>query len=294
MRSDGGRGFSLGVASHLLSAMFPFLAADSVRRLGVSEASFVFYLVGAAILAALLAGRTWRAEILSAFALLLRRRCFLISIGAFAGAAICYYRGLESSSNTLEFVYLSRLDWAVQIPAAVVFLRQQWEWKPLLFSAVAALGAMCVGSLGSTGADAAWWACGYVVFSAAAYIMIVPVLEDRSVSQVGVLAVRTCFITLLLGAMCVGEWDSGRIALDSAQLWAALFSGGVLTAIFWTRFAALSRIPLWLFSGLAPLQAGTAFLVAVLRGEPPGLAAGAGIALILLGEIGVALFASRR
>ena len=293
MKNVCSRGVGLSGISHVLSALFPFVAADSIKRLGVFPASFIFYLIGTILILALLVRGKLRRDTRSAFVLLREKPSFQRAVLLFVAGGVCYYKGLETSASTVEFVFLSRLDWVLQMPAAVIFLKEPWNWKGASMAILAATGGVLVGWAGTDGLGGSAWAAGYVVFSVAAYNSITPLLSGESgLTHTGALAVRTFFITFLL-FLC--SWydpvQVGRIEFSlqsGGALIQAVAAGLVLVCVFWSRFAALAIIPLWLFAGFAPLQAGVAATVGLLYGGMPTAGVLAGMALVILGEAGLA------
>ena len=285
MRRSFSSGLALGASSHLLSSVFPFLAAACLKQGGIVGGACAIYLVGTAslLLARPLHGREG-AQLVAYLRGERKPYALRLALIAFAVAAVSYYLGLGASRSTLGYVFVTRLDWAVQIPVAIIFLREPWSLRSVGGALFAFGGALLLGRGGAVGVVEAGWALLYLASSAVGYTMITPLLrEGRGPALADILVARHLLITVALSVWAVGASDLAHLL--SVLNATGLAAGVVLALIFFSRFAALRTIPLSLFATLAPLQALGAVLITVARGDlltPPLLAGGA---LVLLGEL---------
>ncbi|NMC63646.1 MAG: EamA family transporter [SAR324 cluster bacterium] len=279
MKKSHRRGDLLAVASHLLSAVFPFVAATSLQQMGVLKASFLFYCIATVFVVFFTYKRVGIKELYRA---LERNRSFLWAITFFVGGAIAYYGGLASTKNVLAFVLLSRLDWVMQIPVAIVLLREKARPLAVVAAILACCGAVLVGWTSRIDVDTAVWALIYVGLSVVAYTLTKPLLRTE-LSADSVLALRAYGVTLILGIMnaCSVQGLGGN-AFEVTP--SAILAGVMLATLFATRFSAISSIPLWRFAAYAPIQAFVAVLISTWLGQAASFLVIMGMLLIAVGE----------
>ena len=72
------------------------------------------------------------------------RVAFASSLAGFLVAGVAFYVGLAGSSRVAEYVFLTRLDWIVQAPVAILVLREPWTGRGLAGAAVALAGGLLI------------------------------------------------------------------------------------------------------------------------------------------------------
>jgi drug/metabolite transporter (DMT)-like permease len=285
-------GLTLGFLSHVLAGLSPFIVAGVIARTGLLPGTALVYTCGALLLAATLLSRRIALPLLAetrAFAAPANRWLVLGSLAGFLAAGVSYYHGLVESARVAEYVFLTRLDWLVQAPVALLVLGEPWTRRALAGAAFALGGGLILTWTGAIGADGLLLAAAYIVASLVAYLCATPLTRARGVR--GALALTywrhltntAGFVVLAAGAGTLGARGINAIPAPGTLALAAL-SGLVLIGLFLSRFAALTRVPLWVLSAQAPVQA----LVAVgaslaTEGRLPAPSALA-IALIVSGE----------
>lgn len=287
-----GRGLALGAASHVLAGLSPFIVAEVIARTDLLPGTALVYLLGtAALTVALLVAPAWRRRVASESASLMSpalRRLVLASLGGFLVAGVAYYVGLASSARVAEYVFLTRLDWVVQAPVAILVLHEPWTRTGLGGAVVALAGGLLIVWTGVIGDSGVLAALCYVLASLAGYLGATRLARARGVAAAATLTVwrhvlnTAGFVTLalLVTPAAVQRPDAGT-------LWLALAGGLVLVGLFLCRFAALTRLPLWVLSALAPLQALVALLAAQFTEGRPSPATMLAVAMIVCGEIAV-------
>lgn len=286
-------GLRYGIFSHFAAAFFPFVAGALLSQLGVFSASSLFYVMGVGILlCVVLVSSKLRLEVASILILLVRGEWpwrFSVALLCFAIAGAGYYLGLEKAAVKLEYIYLTRLDFVLQIPVGILVLRERPNLWGLCGAAIAAIGGAIIAYKGAFGPSGLEWAFLYVVASIGAYTLITPVLKERpSYTPFAVVAMRTLLLTAVFAAM-VPLHEQWRTPENWTTWLTVLCAAALLIGMFLLRFAALRRIQLWVFSALAPLQAFGATLIAASLGNLPGWISAFGIFLIVSGELLVSL-----
>lgn len=278
-----------GAMSHALAGALPFVAGPALKSLGVFTAASLFYLVSAAtVLTALLVSSSLRERCVQAIALVVgSRRCvamLVLMLLLFSVGMLCYYQGLNSSRRVTEFVFLSRLDWAVQLVVASLLLRENRSCLGWLGAALAICGGLIASWQSVSGTEALPLGLGYVLASAFAYVAAQKLIAKTSAGFV--FAVRTVGLCLLLLALT----EPGKLssAMVHHALAAVVIAGLLLSGIFVCRFHAMSKHSLWLLAALGPVQIAVAVIVGSLVEGRLSQAALLGAALIACGEFLVA------
>ncbi|MCC6931807.1 MAG: hypothetical protein IT292_00935 [Deltaproteobacteria bacterium] len=284
----------LAVASHLLSAMFPFVAAAGMKALGIFPACFVFYAVSTCLVMFVgIASRRCRNESRSSLKQLGGENVwpkFFWAIYFFACAGGCYYLGLAIASNKLEFMFLTRLDWIIQMPVVVLFLREVMTRRNLLGAVIAALGGIVIGWTGALGLSGVLYAVGYVGASVCAYTLVRSLFNVKPASSGFMLmAIRNVAMMLVFAIlMAIDVATLKNMAATNSSFMLVLVAGTFLFFLFWARFEALRAIPLWLFAALAPLQTVGGVIIAFAVGELLSSLALTGVCLVSVGELIIA------
>jgi drug/metabolite transporter (DMT)-like permease len=271
--ANDARGLALGFASHLLAGLSPFIVSAVITRTSLLPGTALVYGLGATALALLLVGphwrRRWRAETRALWTPP-HRIAFLVSLTGFLAAGVAYYVGLASSARVAEYVFLTRLDWVVQAPVAILVLREPWTRAGLGGAALALAGGLLIVWTGVVGSSGLLAALCYVIASLAGYLGATRIARARGLEGAVALTVwrhwvnTAGFVTLALVLVptTVHRPDTGTLML-------ALAGGATLLGLFLCRFAALTRLPLWVLSAQAPVQALVALVASrVIEGVP--------------------------
>lgn len=292
-RTGDGRGLALGLASHLLAGVSPFIVAEVIARTDLLPGTSLVYSLGAAALALLLTVPMLRRRLADETRALARRPLsgpFLASLAGFLVAGIAYYIGLASSARVAEYVFLTRLDWVVQAPVAILVLREPWTRAGIGGAALALSGGLLIvwtGIIGSNGLSAA---LVYIGASLAGYIGATRIARQRGPAGAVALTVwrhwvnTAGFVALTLLVM----QDGALQRPDNATVALALVGAAVLLGLFLTRFVALTRLPLWVLSAQAPVQALVALAASRLTEGTTSPATLVAVAMIVAGEMLVA------
>ena len=282
-----------GFTSHFISAAFPFIAGACLKQLGVFPASAFFYLVGLTLIICIcIAKAKYRNELTDAISCYLQGGLpwqFSASLFFFAIAGAGYYLGLNSAERKLEYIYLTRLDFVLQVPVGIVFLREKWNSKGLAGAAIAAVGGCIIAWKGAFGPSGIWWGMTYVASSLAAYALVTSVLQmHKRFSPFVMLSARTVAVLFVFTVLSYpsGTWNTDILSWPHLLL--TIAAGSLLFGMFWLRFAAIKEMPLWVFSALAPIQALGATIIAASLGQLPGIIAMSGVLLVVIGELLVA------
>ena len=250
------------------------------------------YGIGSLLLVGLLAVRGVRTRVGGAWQQVRRapmRAHVVVSLVGFLVAGVAYYVGLSRSPRVAEYVFLTRLDWVVQAPVAILILRESWTRSGLAGAALALAGGVLIvwtGAIGSSGLASA--SC-YVIASLAGYIGATRVARAMGIDGA---------ITLTIGRHWVNTAGFIVLALLLARpmsvpgepsfLALATLSAVVLIGLFLFRFAALTRLPLWVLSAQAPVQALVALAASRLTEGRPATSTLIAVAMIVSGEALVA------
>jgi hypothetical protein len=283
-----GLGLTLGLVSHTLAGLSPFIVAAVIARTGLLPGTALVYSLGAAVIAAALLVTPWRRRLMATTRTLIQpplRNALLTSLAGFVVAGVAYYVGLASSARVAEYVFLTRLDWVVQAPVAILVLREPWTRAGLGSAAIALSGGLLLvwtGAIGRSGVIAA--GC-YVVASLAGYLGATRIA--RAAGRDGALAltvwrhwVNTAGFVVLALALA----PAAAVRLEPSTMAIALLSAMVLLGLFVTRFTALTRLPLWVLSAQAPVQALVALTMSrLVEGRIPRLTLVA-VAMVVCGE----------
>lgn len=281
-------GLTLGLLSHVLAGLSPFIVAQVIGRAGLLPGTALVYVSGVILLTGALGvgaiRRPFRAET-AAFAGPALRPLVLGSLAGFLVAGIAYYHGLTASPRVAEYVFLTRLDWLVQAPVALLLLGEPWTRRGLAGAALALSGGLLLTWSGAIGTSGLVFAAVYIAASLLGYLCATPLTTTRGSAGALTLTiwrhwVNTAGFTVL--ALTAGTL--GARAFQPSTLALAVAGSLVLIGLFLSRFAALTRIPLWVLSAQAPVQA----LVAVgaslwIDGSLP-LTSAAAIGMIVVGE----------
>jgi drug/metabolite transporter (DMT)-like permease len=279
---------SFGIASHVLAGALPFVSSGTMRRLGLFQGVASLYAVGSIVLAVSLARGPVRSALARETRALLaggHRTPFLLGLAGFAIAGVAYYVGLADSPQVAEYVFLTRLDWLVQAPVAILLLGEPWTRRGLTGGVLALAGGVLLtwtGSIGTSGIAAAGI---YIAASLAGYSYFKRLSAARGSPGAVALTmwrhwVNTAGFTLL--AFAAGQPASGW-TVDGLGL--AALAGVLIVILFLLRFMALTGIPLWVLAVQAPTQALVAIVVTLATGgslPAPTLVA---IGLVVAGEV---------
>jgi drug/metabolite transporter (DMT)-like permease len=286
------RGLALGFASHLLAGLSPFIVAAVIARTSLLPGTALVYVLGATALALLLVVPRWRRRLGEETRRLTcppLRGPFVSSLAGFLVAGVAYYVGLASSARVAEYVFLTRLDWVVQAPVAILVLREPWTRAGLVGAALALAGGLLIVWTGIVGSSGLLAALCYVIASLAGYLGATRIARARGLEGAVALTVWRHWVntagfvtlTLVLVPATVHRPDNGTLML-------ALAGGAVLFGLFLCRFAALTRLPLWVLSAQAPVQALVALVASRLTEGVPSATTLVAVAMIVAGEAIVA------
>jgi len=279
------------LASHALAGVSPFIVAEVIARTDPLPGTALVYGLGAAVLALLLVVPRWRVRLGEETRLLTRRPLrglFVTSLAGFLVAGVAYYVGLAGSARVAEYVFLTRLDWVVQAPVAILVLREPWTRAGLGGAVLALAGGLVIVWTGVVGSSGLLAALCYVFASLAGYLGAARIARARGLEGAVALTVwrhwvnTAGFVALtLLLAPVAQRPDNGTLML-------ALAGSLVLLGLFLCRFAALTRLPLWVLSAQAPIQAVVALAVSRLTEGHIPTATLVAVAMIVCGEAVVA------
>ena len=290
-------GVLLAVFSHLCASFFPFAAKGVISSLGYFSAVLVFYLIGSMVcLAVVFIRAPRRLEAKQALSALVRLWSVKVIVLTAVGSALAYYAGLYATSDLAAYIFATRLDWILQLIVGVTLMREGFS----RFGMLGAFLAICGGLL------LAWERLSAEVLLAAAIYVLFTVVSHSYARRVLAKGIVTAFGLLLLRNLTVSFgllvwWAvSFFLALTSSagisaplpafELWLAIGAGLLLLSLFWLRFAALERVPIWLYAAFAPIQPLMTVVFLFLLSEvvfSPVLFVG--ILLVVLGELLCAL-----
>lgn len=283
---------ALGLASHVLAGLSPFIVAAAIARVGLLPATAWIYSAGSVVLLWALVSARARAALTRETRALWNGPARPLLVGSLAGfliAGVAYYQGLTRSPRVAEYVFLTRLDWLVQAPVAILVLKEPWTRAGLGGAALALAGGVVLAWTGAIGASGLVAAGVYILASLAGYLCASPITRSRGVTGAATLTawrhwVNTAGFVAL--AMIAGPlWPLPR---DPATLALIAVGALVLIGLFLLRFASLTRMPVWVLSAQAPVQALVAVTASLLtEGRLPPITALA-IAMIVGGEVIVA------
>ena len=282
------RGLALGLASHLLAGVSPFLMAAVIAQAGLLPGTALAYVMGTAVLSAgLVAWPARRRALVATTRELARTRptALLGSLAGFLVAGVAYYVGLASSARVAEYVFLTRLDWTIQAPVAMLLLREPWTPGGLMGAALALTGGLVIVWTGAIGASGLGAALVYVVASLAGYLGARAITRASGLRGALSLTVWRHLVNTLGFVGLALVWSRGTPSgPTTATAMLAVISGLVLVGLFATRFASLTRLPLWVLSAQAPVQALVALSVTYVTGGRIGPATWMAVGLIVAGE----------
>ncbi|HUF47408.1 MAG TPA: hypothetical protein VMM93_06285 [Vicinamibacterales bacterium] len=278
----------LGIVSHLLAGVLPFVSAGTMRRLGLFPGVAALYLVGSVVLVLGVAhGRVRQALADETRALFAAgaRTPFVLGLAGFAVAGVAYYVGLAGSPRVAEYVFLTRLDWLVQAPVAILLLREPWTGRGLAGGILALAGGVMLTWTGSIEAGGIAAAALYIVASLVGYSYFARLSAARGAAGAVALTMwRHGVNTLGFGVLAVSVAPPGP-GWSADGLGMAALAGVLIVVLFLLRFIALTGLPLWVLAVQAPTQALVAIAVTLATGgelPAPTLVA---IGLIVLGEV---------
>lgn len=282
----------LGFASHLLAGVLPFISAGAIGRLGLMPGTAALYTAGSVIVLLSLASARMRASLRVETSSIVRgssRTPFLLGLGGFLVAGIAYYIGLAKSPRIAEYVFLTRLDWLVQAPVAILFLKEPWTGQGLAGGALALAGGILLTSSGAIGASGVAAAAVYVLASLVGYSIFKRLSAGRDVQRALVLTIWRHWVNTA-GFVLLALLISGPpAAWPLSGLLIAVAAGVTLVVLFSLRFIALTGIPLWMLAVQAPTQALVAIVVTLALGGSLPLLTYLAIAMIVAGEVIVTL-----
>jgi hypothetical protein len=295
---SSGAGIGLGLASHALAGVFPFVAAATIAALGLMPATALIYLAGTVLLGLVFAVPTARATIASetrAFWRPALRWSFIVGLAAFLVAGMAYYQGLARSPRVAEYIFLTRLDWVVQAPVAILVLKEPRTRAGLAGGAIALAGGVLLAWTGAIGPSGLAAAAVYIAASLVGYLCARPISAARDIAgAVTLTAWRHWVNTVGFVLLAVPAWHAGATPIDSSGLLLIVVGGVVIVALFLLRFTSLTRIPLWVLAVQAPVQASVAVVASLVTEGALPLHTSIGIAMVVTGEVVVALRVPRR
>ena len=286
-------GLALGFASHVLAGLSPFIVAAVIARTALLPGTALVYGLGTAALAALLILPRARRHLRKWTSVLASppwRVAFASSLAGFLVAGVAFYVGLARSSRVAEYVFLTRLDWIVQAPVAILVLREPWTWMGLAGAVVALAGGVLIVWTGAVGTSGLASAMVYVVASLVAYLGASRIARAGGLpAAVALTGWRHVVNTLGFAALAIAMGPSGSLSPSAGTIALGTLSACVLLGLFLCRFAALTLVPLWVLSAQAPVQAVVALVASRLTEGAPSAATLAAVALIACGELVVAM-----
>ncbi len=290
-------GIALGLASHVLAGIFPFIAAGAIASLGLMPATALIYAVGTIVLLVALAPQRMRVALLRetrAFWASPRRLSFIGSLLGFLVAGIAYYQGLARSPRIAEYIFLTRLDWVIQAPVAIILLREPWTRGSLAGGVLALAGGIVLAWTGSVGPSGLAAAAIYIAASLMGYVCVKPLAAARADAGAATLtmwrhAVNTTGFLLL----AIPVWRAGAAPIDVTGALLVTVGGVVIVCLFLLRFLSLTRIPLWVLAVQAPVQASVAVVASLATEGALPLVTAIAISMVVAGEVVVAAWRPR-
>ena len=273
--------FGWGLASHVLAALFPYLAAVVLARGGALFGAALIY-SAAALFTLLLTlrprfgtelRRGLRVLVLAPPSLPSRYRLVLaVMLVTYTLSALCYYVSLERLSGSVlaitSFSYLTQLQGVLATAAGLLLLGEhrrarRRELVGLLLTAVAT-GIILSQGFGWQ-LQAALFALCYVVLAVAAEALVVRLLaHERPAAPV---AVSLFMLRMLVPApvFLLLLFTAEPIELPLAQLFGPLVVCGIwLPGIFLSRFLAFEKgLEFWRYASLSPVRNLLRALVAI-------------------------------
>lgn len=286
---------AFGFASHLLAGLLPFASAGAIARLGLMPGTAALYLAGATVIAAFLAVPRLRAAFsreTHALWLPAARAAFIGGLAGFLLAGVAYYVGLNRAagaghtSGVAEYIFITRLDWAVQAAFAVLWLREPWKPTGLMGAVLALAGGVVLGWTGAFGVTGLVAAATYILASLAGYSCFKQLAADRGALGAGALtAWRHLVNTAGFVALAVASGGTTSDGAVISGLALAALAGVLLVVLFMLRFTALTDVPLWVLSAQAPTQALVAIAVVLATTGTMAATTAIGIGCVVAGEI---------
>ncbi|MBA2355985.1 MAG: hypothetical protein H0V80_15130, partial [Acidobacteria bacterium] len=251
------------------------------------------YALGTTGLLALLAGPRVRHELWEATRLLTAapwRAAFASSLAGFLVAGVAFYVGLAGTPRVAEYVFLTRLDWIVQAPVAILVLREPWTGRGLAGAAIALGGGVLIVWTGAVGSSGLAAALVYIAASLTAYLGASRIAKAKGLAGAATLTVWRHVVNTagFVGLALVMSPPAAGLRLDLSTIALACVSATVLLGLFLCRFSALTRVPLWVLSAQAPVQAVVALVASRFTEGTPAAATLVAVAMIVCGEVVVA------
>ena len=265
-------GLTLGFASHILAGLSPFIVAAVIARTALLPGTAMVYGVGTAGLLMLLVSRPARQRLREWTSSLTAPDCrvaFASSLVGFLVAGVAFYVGLAGSRRVAEYVFLTRLDWIVQAPVAILVLREPWTGRGLAGAAVALAGGLLIVWTGVVGTSGLAAAVVYVVASLVAYLGASRIARAGGLPGAVALTVWRHVVNTVGFIVLALAMSSGPVRVDAGTIALGTLSACVLLGLFLCRFAALTRVPLWVLSAQAPVQAVVALVASRLTEGAP-------------------------
>jgi len=285
-------GLALGFASHVLAGLSPFIVAAVISRTALLPGTALVYGLGTASLAALLILPRARRHVREWTSVLTSpawRLSFVSSLAGFLVAGVAFYIGLTRSSRVAEYVFLTRLDWIVQAPVAILVLREPWTGRGLAGAGVALAGGLLLVWTGAIGTSGLAAAVVYVAASAVAYLGASPLAKSGGLpAAIALTWWRHVVNTIGFVVLAIAMGPAGSLSLNGGTIALGILGATVLLGLFLCRFAALTRVPLWVLSAQAPVQAVVALVASRLTEGAPSAATLVAVVMIVAGEAIVA------
>jgi drug/metabolite transporter (DMT)-like permease len=283
----------------VLAGLLPFVSSAAIGRLGLTTATALIYLAGTAVIAAALVHQRIRSILTAETAALMRqsasRRRLLLGLSGFLVAGVAYYVGLARTPRVAEYVFLTRLDWLVQAAVAVVWLREPWTGRGLVGGALALAGGLLLAWSGAFGPSGLAAAVLYVLASLVGYSCFTPLSAARGIDGAVALTVWRHWVNtagFVVLALTLAS-PSPSSTPDPVGLALAGIGGLAIVVLFFMRFSALTRLPLWILSAQAPTQALVAIAISLATTGRLRAITLAGIGLVVVGEVLVTSTAER-
>lgn len=292
------RGIGLAAITAVISGVAVFVNSYGVKSWAAAGASSATYttaknLVAAALLVVLLSMATRRRSS-EALKVPTRRSQWLglVAVGVIGGAVpfLLFFEGLaRATSSDAAFIHKTLILWVALL--AIPLLRER-----LGAAHFAAIGLLLVGQATLGGASDFGVGTGEFMILAATLLWSVEVvvakrlLEELSGLTVGVARLGLGSVVLITYGLATGGF-AGLSGLGAAEWGWVILTGGLLTGYVATWFGALARAQAVDVTGM--LVFGAVITAILKRGIQGAALAPAGVALVVVGVVAIAVPAMR-
>jgi hypothetical protein len=263
--------FWWAILSHLLSAVFPYLASYTIEVQGALNGASIIYLTASLLLLAITAfSKKLRFETIRTFKLFFGQRssssrALKFSILFYTASALFYYTGLQALSGTTEeitaFSYLTKLQAILAVFFGFYLLKENRNVQRLQYLGVIFIFGSFIYILSSGLGwhhQASIFALLYIITAVPGETLATWLLnpEREFIKAEGLFAVRI-FIPAIFLTIAAAVFTKAPDSLSYEHITPGIIilTGTCLPAIFFTRFAALGKgLPLWQYSALSPLR----------------------------------------